>query len=204
MTDWAAVVEDSLRAHNEDLEKLVAEYMSKHQEAAEESNRHLQEGTAVRKELLTAQQDREMVKQDLDYTKKTAEDTEKKYLADIARLQAELESARQQAFDQLRAERERAAKELQELRDRMARELEAAGASASKSQNDRLNAERARHEMEMQQLRAEMESAAKRAEADRLALEKEISSLREQLDRVKKELAEALQRAELAEANTRR
>ena len=203
VTDWAAVVEDSLRSHNEDLEQLVAEYMGKHQQAVEESNKYLQEGTAVRKELLAAQQEREVVQQELEYTKKAAGDKHAQLEAEIARLQAQAEKARQAAFDQLQAERDRAATELQQLRERMSKELADADSRGSKDLADRLDSERQRHDMELKQLRSDMESASKRAAADILALETELASARSQIEQLKKELADMTHRTELSEANVR-
>jgi len=101
VTDWAEIVQDSLRAHNADLESLVAEYMNKHKEAVDEGNVHLQEGTAAKKELASVQQTHEVLTRDLERAKADAAKQKEQMQADIDRLRAELDKARQDAFDEL-------------------------------------------------------------------------------------------------------
>ena len=204
VTDWAELVQDSLRDHNSDLESLVAEYMTKHKEAVDEGNEHMQAGAAAKKELGSVQQAHEVLARDLERTKEGADKQQKQMQSDIDRLRAELDNVRQTAFEEMQAERARAAKELQELRDRLSKELADAGASSSKALNDRIDAERARHEAEMQQLRAEMENAAKRAEAERLALEAQLKTLRDELNAAQAHVRDLTQKGDYADGNVRR
>ncbi len=204
VTDWFAWVEDKLRSHNEDLEKLVAEYMDKHQQTVEQSNKYLAEGTAVRKELLAAQQEHHMVKCDLEQTNKVINDKYGQLAAEMARLQEELERTRQSSYDELQAERERAAKELQQLRDRMSTEREDADSRGAKELAARIDAERQRFDTELKHLRGEMESASKRAAAVALALQTDLSSARSQIDQLKKELADMTLKADMARVDVAR
>ena len=204
VTDWCAWVEGKLRSHNEDLEKLVAEYMDKHQQTLEQSHKYLAEGTSVRKELLVAQQEHHVVKCDLEQTNKAVNDKYGELAAEMARLQEELEKTRQASYDELQAERERAAKELQQLRDRMSTEREDADSRGAKELAARIDAERQRYDMELKHLRGEMESASKRAAAAALALQTDLSSARSQIDHLKKELADMTLKADTGKVDVAR
>jgi hypothetical protein len=147
VTDWASLVEESLRAHNDDLEKLVAEYMAKYTQAEEQGKGFELEAASARKELSAAQDEHDRAKEESEARAKSATALQAQLHGEIASLQSELDKLRQSSFEDLKAERERAAKELQELRDRMQKELEDAGSLSTKAQSERLEAERTRHEV---------------------------------------------------------